>query len=114
MYLTGSGMVCAVGLSAVSACAAMRAGIANFVQLPYHDNQGEPVIGAPVPGLPFTLNRHQRLLELLSMAVTDCLNRYSPAHLNSVPLLVAFAETGRPGGGAESGLSIIRQLQQKL
>ncbi len=88
MYITATGMVCAVGLNAASACAAMRTGIANFVELPYHDNQGEPIIGAPVPGVSFDLRRADRLVELLSMAITDCLKDKPKESLDRVPLLV--------------------------
>ena len=42
MFITGTGMVCPVGLSAVSACAAKRAGISALANLPYRDNAGEP------------------------------------------------------------------------
>jgi 3-oxoacyl-[acyl-carrier-protein] synthase I len=115
MYVTRTGMVCSVGLNAASACAAMRAGISGFAELPYHDNQGEPIIGAPVPGLLFDLKRSERLVELLSMAVIDCLKDKPSEPLDRIPLLVGLAESDRPGGG--SGLAptiIIRQVQEKL
>ena len=35
MYLSAGGMVCPVGLSTAAACAALRAGIATFGELPY-------------------------------------------------------------------------------
>jgi len=114
MYITGSGMVCSVGLSAASACAAMRAGIANLVELPYHDNQGEPIIGAAVPGVPFDLKRGERLVELLSKAIIDCLNDRPAEPLDKIPLLVGLAEPDRPGGGAGQAPTIIRQIQDKL
>lgn len=107
-------MVCSVGLNAASACAAMRAGIANFVELPYHDNQGEPIIGAPVPGVPFDFKRTERLVELLAMAVTDCLKDKPAESINRVPLLVAIAELDRPGVSAGLALTIIEQVQKKL
>ena len=72
-------MVCSVGLNAASACAAMRAGIANFVELPYHDNQGEPIIGAPVPGIPFDLKRTERLVELFRWLLPIVLKKASGA-----------------------------------
>lgn len=107
-------MVCAVGLNAASACAAMRAGIANFVELPYHDNQGEPIIGAPVPGVPFDLKRSERLVELLSMAINDCLKDKPAEPLDRIPLLVGLAEPDRPGGAAWLAPTIIRQIEEKL
>ena len=50
MHLISAGLVCSVGLSAAAACAAMRAGIAMFEELPYADNRGQPIVGAVVPG----------------------------------------------------------------
>ena len=93
----------------------MRAGIANFVELPYHDNQGEPIIGAMVPDLPVNHKRDERLIALLAMALTDCL-LYQPAEpLHKIPLLVGLAEPGRPGGGADLvASSIIRRVQEKI
>lgn len=113
MYITATGMVCAVGLNAASACAAMRAGIANFVELPYHDNQGQPIVGAPVPGLSFDLKRADRLVELLSRAIADCLKDQTKNSFDRVPLLVGLAEPERPGGGAGLAPTIIAEVQEK-
>lgn len=75
MYVTATEMVCSVGLNAAAACAATRAGTANFAELPYHDNQGEPIIGAMVPGLTRTLKREEHLIEMLAIALVDCLQK---------------------------------------
>lgn len=114
MYLTSTGMVCSVGLSAVAACASMRAGIANFVELPYHDNQGEPIIGTTVPGLDRGSRRNERLIKLLSMALTDCLQEKIPEPLEKIPLLVGLAEPERPGVGGELADSIIQGVESVL
>lgn len=115
MYITATGMVCAVGLNASASCVAMRAGIANFVELPYHDNQGEPIIGATVPDLPINLKRDERLVDLLAMALTDCLKDKPSEPLDRIPLLVGLAESARPGGGAELvARSIIERVQEKV
>ena len=73
MFIVSTGMVCSVGLNAAAACAAMRASIAKLDELPYRDNHGEPIIGSMVPGLSPELNRKQRLVDMLAMALTDCL-----------------------------------------
>src|SRR5690349_8550131 len=114
MYVTGSGMVCSVGLNAASACAAMRAGISGFTELPYLDNDGEPIIGAAVPGLPFDLTRDERLVELLSKAISESLKDYPIEPLDGIPLLVCLAEPDRPGGGARFSPKVIEQVQNKL
>lgn len=114
MYLTHTGLVCSVGLNAQSACAAMRAGISRFEELPYLDNQGEPIVGAFVPTLPFDLKREQRLIELLALALKDCLSQVSTRSLEKIPLLVGLAEPDRPGGGAKLADRIIREIEYQL
>ncbi|GJL49597.1 MAG: 3-oxoacyl-ACP synthase [Nitrospirales bacterium] len=114
MYVTATGLVCSVGWNAASACAAMRAGIANFVQLPYHDNEGEPIMGGLVPELASGLTQKGRLIDLLAMAISDCLEANIPEPLDKVPLLVGMAEPDRPGGGAGLAPNIIEQAQERL
>ena len=115
MFITGTGMVCPIGLNAVSACAAKRAGISALAELPYSDNAGEPIIGASVPGLDWTLGRESRLLNLLTRALTDLLNN-SPQDVEweQVPLLVCLAEPGRPGGTAAVAPRIVELLGEAL
>ena len=114
MYLTHTGLVCSVGLNAQSACAAMRAGISGFEELPYLDNQGEPIVGAFVPTLPFDLKREQRLIELLVLALEDCLSQVSTRSLEKIPLLVGLAEPDRPGGGAKLAEQIVKKIEHRL
>ncbi len=114
MFIVSTGLVCSVGLTADAACAAMRAGIAGFDELPYVDNQGEPIIGAMVPGLDPELKRGERLIEMLSMALTDCLNKQPNLDTLRTPLLVGLAEPDRPGGGAHMADSIIKAVEEKL
>lgn len=113
MYLGSAGMVCSVGLAAASACAAMRAGIAKFDELPYCDNQGEPVVGAVVPGAAAARSRDLRVLRLMTLALSDCLKLSEPLPKNS-PLLVGLAEPDRPGGTAHLEQSLIPQLSSEL
>ena len=114
MYITRTGMVCAVGLNAASACAAMRAGIANFVELPYHDNQGEPIIGALVPGVRRDLLPGASIVRLLSNALAQCLPEKLPQKLDKVPLLLGLGDSWRPGGSSAGMESLLEQVQQKL
>jgi 3-oxoacyl-[acyl-carrier-protein] synthase I len=107
-------MVCSVGLSAAAACAALRAGIGQLGELPYVDRKGRPIIGAVVPGVDLKLRRGQRLVELLAMAVTDCLGDTAPLPLERVPVLVGLAEPGRPAGGARLADTIVVMLEERL
>jgi 3-oxoacyl-[acyl-carrier-protein] synthase-1 len=107
-------MVCSVGLHAEAACAARRAGIAKFDDLPYYHTGGEQVIGATVPGLSADFENPDRLVELLSRAASDCLRNRPAEPLEKLPLLVGLAEPGRPGGGAGLADSIISRLEHRL
>lgn len=115
VFLTASGMVCPVGHTAASACAAMRAGLSGFEELPYLDNDGEPIHGAPVPGIPATKRPFERLSAMLSMSVHECVGRAPWLRLDSVPLLVGIAEPDRPGGlRAPHPLPFIADLGRRL
>lgn len=113
MEVVSTGMACCVGLGAEAACAAMRAGIAMFQELPYSDNSGEAVIGTMVPDLPPGLRGSQRLTEILTLALRDCLERADQFPASQVPLLVGLAESNRPGGSDLAG-SIVENVQRKL
>ena len=112
MYLGPTGLVCSVGLNSAAACAALRAGIAKFEELPYWDNNGTPVVGAAVPDLDSQFG--DRLVEMLAMALHNCLSGMTAFPFHEVPLLVGLAEPGRPGGGAWLAERIISQVEEKL
>ncbi|MBC7856504.1 MAG: 3-oxoacyl-ACP synthase [Pirellulaceae bacterium] len=114
MLLTHSGMICPVGLNAAAACAAMRAGIAGFAELPFHDRSDEPIVGAAVPGVPPGLTGDARLLFLLEKALSDCLSSAGFDQTDSIPLLVGLSEAGRPGGGDDLAGDLIRRVQKQL
>ena len=114
MFVVSTGMVCSVGLGAAAACAAMRAGIAKFDELPYRDNQGEPIIGAVVPGLDPDLKLGRRLIEILALALVDCLGEKPAIPPSKIPVLVGLAEEGRPEGGAALADTIVAGVQAKL
>jgi 3-oxoacyl-[acyl-carrier-protein] synthase-1 len=114
MFITATGMVCAVGLNAAAACAAKRVGIQGFNDLPYNDNAGEPIVGAAVPGLDPNLRGAARLLELLKRCLADVTKGQPAGRWEQVPLLVGLAEQGRPGGGAELADSVVKRAQEAL
>lgn len=114
MYISATGMICPVGLNVASACAAMRAGIANFQELPYYPTGGELAVGAMVPGLAADFENPERLVELLSRALADCLQSEPQTALVDIPLLVGLAERGRPGGAAGLADSIISRVEALL
>jgi 3-oxoacyl-[acyl-carrier-protein] synthase-1 len=112
MFISATAMVCPVGLNAAAACAAKRAGISAFNDLPYSDNAGEPIVGAAVPGIELDQPRAPRLVEMLSKCLAGLMKGQPAARWEPVPLLVGLAEKGRPGGGAELGESIVKRVQE--
>ena len=114
MYISATGMACPVGLNAEAACAAMRAGIANFSELPYLDNRGQPIIGAMIPGLDSGRFFADRLLELLTAALQECMQKSSHLNWNEVPLLVGLPERERPCGNAAPLAAVVSRVEQAL
>jgi 3-oxoacyl-[acyl-carrier-protein] synthase I len=115
MFIAATGMACPVGLGAAEACAAKRAGISAFDDLPYHDNTGEPIVGSAVPDLDWKLRRAPRLVEMLAKALADLVEKKPDGRWEQVPLLVGLAEPGRPGGsGEELAPSVVGRMQEKL
>jgi 3-oxoacyl-[acyl-carrier-protein] synthase I len=114
MDIVATGMVCSVGLTAATACAAMRAKVAGFDELPYVDNEGEPIVGATVPGVDIGLKRRERLVELLALALEDGLASGLVKRTASIPLLVGLAEPDRPGGGAIRTDRLLADVQARL
>ncbi|CAA2101247.1 hypothetical protein [Variovorax paradoxus] len=114
MFIGAVAMVCPVGLDAASACAAKRAGISAFGNLPYRDNAGEPVVGAIVPGLDWTLPRASRLGRMLARCVAGLAAERPDLAWERVPILVCLAEPDRPGGSADLAPVIVEHLQEVL
>ena len=98
LYLHCLSFVCAVGFSAQSAAAAMRAGISGFSELPYIDNRGESLFGALVPGLENLRTNRSRTTALLVQAFSGIQDRLPPQmHLQEWPLVLCTGEPERPG-----------------
>jgi 3-oxoacyl-[acyl-carrier-protein] synthase-1 len=92
----------------------MRAGVSKFEELPYWDRKRWPVIGAVVPELSLDVQFAPRLVEMLSMAVQDCLSQAPELPWDQVPLLVGLAEPERPGSVGASASEIIPHVEAKL
>ncbi len=113
MNITAAGMVCPVGLNSRAACAAIRAGVSIFSELPYWDKEKETVIGCRVPGLD-ELQFGPRLLAMLVQALRECVTDVEKMPWQEVPLLIGLAEPGRPGGGDTVAASIVDDVQAQL
>lgn len=114
MFIAGANLVSPLGLDAVSACAAKRAGASALSDLPYLDNAGEPVVGAVVPGLDRSLTHRQRLMALLAACLGGMLESSPASRWDTVPLLVCLPEAGRPGVQERAAESVLRELTETL
>lgn len=114
MRIESTGLVCSVGLTAKAACAAIRAGIAGFEELPYYDAKGKPLIGSPAAPFPPDTWSSERLIDLLALAISDCLGDLPKGSLIGIPLLIALAERDRPGGGAFLAGRVIQAVEQRV
>lgn len=97
--IVASGMATSVGLGSDASCAAMRAKLAGFVETRF-TLSGEWLIGCAVPLERACLGR-ERQLEMLEIALRDCLSGVPRSTLHEAPLFVALSErerAGRPEG----------------
>lgn len=115
MFITATGMVCPVGLSAATACAAKRAGISALADLPYYDNVGEPIVGGAVQDLDWSQRGAARVLELLARPLSELLRGQPGMRYDQVALLLCLPEPERPGsGGSDLVGSVARRVQDVL
>jgi 3-oxoacyl-[acyl-carrier-protein] synthase I len=107
------GMVSSLGLSADATCAAVRAHVARFEELPFLDSEGEPVVGAAAPEAARGRQGVERLGLMLCGALSDCVTGGTIAQsevLQTVPCLVV-AGLGEPQEQAEAlGRNLLRRI----
>ncbi|RMI00753.1 MAG: hypothetical protein D6681_11210 [Calditrichaeota bacterium] len=93
------GMVSSIGLNAPSCCAAIRAGISRFEEIPFHDHFGNPIIAAPAIEAVPNRQGYQRTIQLLVLAIRECILSH-PAHRKYIPqkvcLLIHIDTLDRP------------------
>ena len=112
MYLAGTGMTTAVGLTTEATCAALRAKLSAFCEIPYTDVRGEAIVGAPVKAIASRRKGIDRLIDLAAPALNECLRTSGIVNQHRVALLaiVSLDQILRPGaGGLESFLERLQQ-----
>jgi 3-oxoacyl-[acyl-carrier-protein] synthase I len=90
VHVCAVGMACPVGLSAVTACAAMRAGIDRRSEMEYLGNDGQPVVGSHLARLGWDLTRRERWSWLLAYALRDLCQEHGLVLLERTPMLLAI------------------------
>ena len=88
IYIQSVGMACPVGLTALEACAAMRAGIDLRGELSYVDNHGHPIVGSSLSLLHEKLTERHRWTYLLAYALRDVLQGYSTELIQNLPIIL--------------------------
>lgn len=96
LAVLGSGMMTGVGLTAPSSCAAMRAAINGFTETRFMNQEGEWIVGSPVP-LEQPWRGRAKLLRLVAPVIHECLAAAGGVGPEKIPLLLCVAEADRPG-----------------
>lgn len=93
------GMACAVGLTAASACAAIRGHVNRFEETSFRDPDGNAVYAATVQELADGRTGHGRLRPLLQQALADCSEQVGLSCRDALrrhPLFVMIDAGARP------------------
>jgi len=91
-----TGLVTSVGLTAPSACAAIRAKITNPSETRFIDSNGEWIMAHEVP-LEQPWRGLSKLARMAAMAIEECLEDIPQDAWRQIPLLLCVAEHDRPG-----------------
>lgn len=112
LHVHGVGLACPVGLTATSACAAIRARVDQRFEMDYLDNAGEPIVGSFSERLGWERTRRQRWLVLLAYALGDLGRTHGMELLGQVPILLAapFDTQGTVPAPAELARSLGKLL----
>ncbi len=95
MGIAAVGLACPLGLTAATACAAIRAGIDVRQELPFVDDRGEPIGGSALELLPFELSATQRWTQLLATAVHELARKRPSQAYATLPFVIAVSDEPR-------------------
>lgn len=109
--VVGVGAVTPIGLTAPSATAAARAGIAGFEDHPFMvDQRDEPFVVASVPSLDHDLPGHQRFVELGTPAIHEAFAPIaSSPQMHPIPTIIGLPEP-RPGLSKDIATALAQSL----
>jgi 3-oxoacyl-[acyl-carrier-protein] synthase I len=108
-----TGLVTSVGLSAPSACAAIRAKLTNPSETRFIDSSGEWIMAHEVP-LEQPWRGLTKLTRMAAMAIEECLEDFPPESWQEIPLLLCVAENDRPGRLAGLDDQLFLDIEQLL
>lgn len=107
------GMASSVGVNALSCCAAIRARVARFEQVPFHDGKGKPIIAAPAAEAAGQRTGYGRILSLLEISIRECASPL-PSKGELPPLLVCLDVPDRRDYPKDVGPKVLADLATAL
>ncbi len=113
MSIQGTGLVTSVGLSAAASCAAIRAALSNHTDTRFKNDTGEWIIGAQV-ALDEPWRGKDKLVQMLRLAVAECLKDEPPPAPKTLPLLLCVAEEDRAGRLEGLGEDLFVEVSREL
>ena len=111
--ILSTGLVTSAGLSAPAACAAIRAGAANPSQTRFMDSSGEWIMAHQVI-LDRPCRGNERLVQMVVMAIKECLAKLPQSMWTNIPFLLCLAEKSRPGRNHALDEYIFGDVQRRL
>jgi 3-oxoacyl-[acyl-carrier-protein] synthase-1 len=108
VHILSVGMVTAVGLDAPSSCAAMRARLDGFRETRFYAEDGQWMIGAPVP-IPRNWVGQQRMAHLCAGAICEAF-AHRPDARGQTPIILCLAEEERANKPVSDGSALLRTI----
>jgi 3-oxoacyl-[acyl-carrier-protein] synthase-1 len=106
--IISAGMVTAVGLDALSSCAAMRARLDGFQETRFRGYNNDWLVGAPV-SLPRNWLGEKRLVHLAAGAITEAFD-VVPKARGITPLILCLPEESRPGKPLSDKAALLQKI----
>jgi 3-oxoacyl-[acyl-carrier-protein] synthase-1 len=111
--LSAAGLVTSVGQTMPSACAAIRAKLANPGETRYIGAHGSWLVGHMV-ALDRPFGALTKLVKMAAMAIEEALDAVPRSEWGRVPLLMCVAESDRPGRLDGLDTRLVAELQREL
>lgn len=108
LKLLSAGVVTSVGYNLSATAAAIRAGVDNFQETDFIDEEGEPIIGARIfkdrqeQGLVAAGNQQQ--LHWVKLALCECFGNINAQHSDYIRIIPLLAEASRPSVNQQQAL----------
>jgi 3-oxoacyl-[acyl-carrier-protein] synthase I len=106
-------MTTSVGLTALASCAAIRARLDGFKEIPFSARGSNWLVAAQVP-LERPHRSLSRLVHLVVGPIRECLDASARLNLEDIPLLLGIAEPDRPGRHPDLHTDLLSLIEQAL